>query len=375
MIPRSGRSLLALVGFACTVATATTAVADPLARVTLRWHAPAPCPDTSTLTTQLRLDLQGSQASEALDVDATVESFGTDEWLVRIRMTNAAGRSSRSLRARSCQALADATSLIVAMQLDPETAAAHARAIEDLGEPALDATPRVMNELPDAQPLRPATGATNQAIPLPLRTSNHVRPIVSETKTTQQKAPFTATAPIQPPVHWRGLASVSLMRDWGSLPLATGLLGGSLGVSRNEWLAEVALSTSLREPLTQSAGREIGSLAVVTGTLRVCRQVWKASSIALQPCAGVHAAWWSSEGNRNLTNQRSDTLTTASAEVGLVGVFSFSEALALIAPWDVVLPLNRPRFGFLEASERQVVVFEPSPVVLRVGLGFRLSFP
>ena len=69
---------------------------------------------------------------------ASVERTETDSWRVRIRTHSAEGNSDRGLVAHSCSALADATILIVAMLIDPETAATRARSLDAVSEHPAD---------------------------------------------------------------------------------------------------------------------------------------------------------------------------------------------------------------------------------------------
>lgn len=370
MKPFGGWSLMGAAVGACLISSALVARADPLAQVTLHWQAPAPCPDVNAVQAQLSRDLQGSQSNEPLDADAHVERTGETGWSVLLRTKSAAGQSARSLSARSCQALADATSLIIAMQIDPETAATHARVIEGLNE-TVDAS----RTPPSAQPSQPLPATTAQ--PLQPSTTLHPRPaVVSGTKTKQYNPdpsqPSTATRARAP---WRVLLGAWALRDWGTLPAGTEIFGGALGVSRDSWWAEVAVGASLREDLLQRVGPPVGTLAVATGELRLCRQVYNPSRFALAACSGLQWARWSSQGNENLANHRNASAVTLSAEGRIVAALALFEPIQLLVPLDVVLPLNRPRFGVIQAAERQLELFEPSWLALRIGVGVQVAFP
>jgi hypothetical protein len=210
----------------------------------------------------------------------------------------------------------------------------------------------------------------------PAPTSTWRAAVVSETKTIKQHPEFTVPrAEVQVRAPTRGFASEWVMRDWGSLQSATEVFGGSLGLVHGPWLGEASLGVSLREDIKQSIGPTIGSLRLLTGALRACWRAWEHARVAVSPCAGFEWAWWSSEGNSTLANQRDQVVITSAAETRLVGAFAVSDTLSLLLPLDVVLPLRRPSFGYTAGANGPIVVFEPSRIAVRVGAGLRLYFP
>src|SRR5512145_2663542 len=73
-------------------------------------------------------------------------------------MRSSRGTSERRLEARSCGALVDATSLIVAMTIDPDTAVTNARALDAVEVPGFGAVPR-----DDASPSSGSNGAPSRS--------------------------------------------------------------------------------------------------------------------------------------------------------------------------------------------------------------------
>jgi len=310
-------------------------------------------------------------------VQAMVTRIAVDDWRVSIHTASAAGHTERSLSARSCEPLADATSLIIAMMIDPETAATHAHLIAGLSEsPVMPARDPVA--APTAPLVAPAAPLVTYPglLPPPAPTRTRRDAVLNETKTIKQNPEFNASRP-QAPSQWptRGFASEWVMRDWGSLQVATEVFGGSVGLAHGPWSSEASLGVSLREDITQSTGRTIGSLRLLTGVLRVCWRAWEYSRVAVSPCAGFGWAWWSSQGNSNLANQRNEVAPKSAAEARVVGAFAVSETLSLLLPLDVVLPLKRPSFGYTAGGSEQIHVFEPSRTAVRLGAGLRLYFP
>ena len=139
--------LLAFAAASCLVwpACPCRAAEDPSGAFTLTWNAPETCPSQQQVQAGLTNLLGGTiriPHGDDLDVHASVEHGRV--WSVALA-TYRAGRAGgrRFIEAPSCQALAEATALIVALMIDPDAVATHAR--EARGEPAppasIDAAP------------------------------------------------------------------------------------------------------------------------------------------------------------------------------------------------------------------------------------------
>ena len=360
----------------CSVASAlllittwsTHVFADPLAQVTVRWEAPEECPDRVALDKELRRDLEGSQApSLRLVVRAHVERLKAETWRVSIATESNDGKSDRAITAHSCQALLDATSLIVAMLIDPETAATHARPIEG--------TTTAVPGAPVADASEPAAPANTSPPPAPPLASTPVRnPLPSEAQNQNQ------------PMNHSGLRNstrtVSRMRaygllgawaaiDDGSLPSVTEAFGGSLGLLYGPWRGETTfggwLSRNHRDP--QSSYN--GDFSKIAGSARVCLAALTAARFSLGPCAGAELARVSGIGNAPLT--RTQRPPVASAQAAALGTVAITEALAVRLDLDVSFPLKRPTFGF---TYQQVdrTLFRPDWAALLVSAGIEWRF-
>lgn len=104
---------------ACAVGSGARADAEG---VTLAWTAPAECPDRARVLAKIDR-LAPASARLRVRVDATVTR---DERGYRVALVTEAdgARGERALEAATCASLADATAVIVAMMLDPASAAA-----------------------------------------------------------------------------------------------------------------------------------------------------------------------------------------------------------------------------------------------------------
>lgn len=144
---------------------------DEVPNLALSWSTggAAACPDrqqvieaiaNSGLRDQLGtwVPSQHAQALLAVEVELTVDA---DIWRADMILIDADGRARRRIEARSCQALADATALIIAVTLDPIAASASlaartatAKPPEPAPQPAPDPVPEPapILELPQLEP-------------------------------------------------------------------------------------------------------------------------------------------------------------------------------------------------------------------------------
>ncbi len=361
---------------AVSVAWAKGGLADPLSDVTVRWEAPPDCPDRVALDQELRRDLEGSQApSIRVHVDANVAQLDPDTWRVSIRTESNAGQSERAITAHSCSALVDATSLIIAMLIDPETAATHARPMGT----SESAGPSSANAVNSANI---AAAPTSNVPPAPPLASNlQSNPVARETKNQNPNVGFVwPVIPQTQKTSWpvSGLVAAWVAGDIGSLPKFTEALGGSLGLLYGPWRAEASLGYWL--PKHKVWGQipnpnAWGEFAKLAGSAELCVRAWAPSRFALSPCAGLELARLSGIGHEFPAQLPTAHRPVASAEAGALGILSLTDALALRFDLDVVLPLNRPRFGFYDPNGDENTVFQPAWLAARARLGVELHFP
>src|SRR5690606_569056 len=114
------------------------------------------------------------QARLAVEVEVAVEG---DRWRASLSLTDADGRSQRGFSAASCEALADATALIVAVTLDPVAVASSHASVgstepeppESEPEPKTEPKPEpeAVIEAPDRPPIDLTIDATSEPEPEP----------------------------------------------------------------------------------------------------------------------------------------------------------------------------------------------------------------
>jgi hypothetical protein len=114
--------------FALTVVgRAPAARAEEGSGFAFEWRAPEGCPSASVVAEGIA-HLLGGPARD-LRVQATVERGS--HWLVTLETTSKTASGHRTIEAATCQGLANATTLIVALLIDPDAVAAHTGKSQD----------------------------------------------------------------------------------------------------------------------------------------------------------------------------------------------------------------------------------------------------
>lgn len=306
------------------------ASADTVApKLALAWDAPDECPPAADVEARVaRLLADSRRVADAAPVEARVKVTRVREgrWTARLttRIDGIAG--DRTLSAASCELLASASALVIALAFDPE--------------------------LGVAPPSEPAPPASSSASP-PTPTSPGPLP-----------APTSPEAPSSPHV----IAGAWIAADSGTLPsLAPGAglhvgLGDrawSVGAYGEAWLASTATSDS-----RPGAG---GDFDLVDFGVRGCARL--GARFTLGACLGaeldrVHARGFGVTSPGEAT--RLWIAARGGAELGL----RISEALFVPLHVDAVVPFSRPTF----ALENVGAVFRPAPVGVRASLGVTLHF-
>lgn len=354
MLPRTVRVVPLLAPLLCYAPVINAA--DALSQVTVRWQAPAECPGQAALDAELRRDLAGSNAqSEPLNVMAQVTRSESNVWTVSIAMAGKDGASSRTLTAESCVALAQATSLIIAMRIDPETASSHIS--ESDAAPSTFSTESPPDGTPPIAP-----GAMGRDIaPVRSRLPFELRPLRFTTRKTRGGS-----------VH----AGAWVARAYGVLPSGTTAWGGSLGATLNPWRFELHLGflqprhAEGSDAVNPRAGIEV---KMTTAGTRLCRKLGTYAFADVLPCAGLEMQGWSGHGNASIAAAQQKSVWGVAPNLGL---------LALLRPWswvtvpirlELLFPTNRSTFGFVNGRGDNVDVFRPSPVSAQFGVGVEFN--
>jgi len=308
---RTGRSLASCLGVAlCALVVAAQANAETDAGFSFEWIAPEGCPSFAAVEAEIDRLLGGPAAAhskQALRVHAEVVREAL--WQVTLLTTSGEVSGHRTLEASTCDGLANATALIVALMIDPSAVAAHEpMSADQTGPVAPSASPPPRSRLP-APPLAP---------PKPL-------------------APSRGT---------HGLVGASVSGNLGLLPAPDVELGGELGMAAKNWRLELRAGYGPRQVksdvLTRPAGAYGEFQAVFVGNLAGCLT---ASHAALEfgPCLDVEAGVIHGQGVGASTPLERYQPWVGIGAGGLLAV-RLGHDVSLPVHLDAVVPLWRPQY-------------------------------
>ena len=338
----------ACAAIACAVATFVPAIAkaDPPA-VRIDWSAPDGCPDGVWVRGELERLLGGPLEGEGpprFTARASVVRDATGRWQLQLATTGDGMERERSLGGQTCEELAGAAALIVALAVDPVGAATRAGVRSEPGHDTPNAARAGADSPARAPDLAVTTGGRDRA---------------------SDGASRAAPAPSE--LRWVGRASALV--DAGALPHAAPGLGlmaaGELGSAR----VEVLGAYFFRQRATV-AGREAGAdVSLVAGAARLCAVPWR-GPIEAGGCLGFEAGALLGEGF-GVSSPDSSAAPWLAPEAGLFAAYTLTRRLGLTVALDALVPLARKRFVLTGVSE----VFTPPPFTVRAGLGLELRFP
>jgi len=303
--------------------------ADEAGALTFSWQAPAGCPSRDEVSAEIARLLGGSiRIPRGGDIKASAVVAHGPTWSLAME-TELAGRPGRrSLEAASCQDLADAAALIVALMIDPNAVAAH------------------------ATPLRPV------AVPPP--------PVEAPPATQPDPAPETKRRAVE------YLVGIHATGSYGTLPSIDAGLGGGIGLQGRRWRAELRGTYGLRRDQKAMAAAPAGAYgqfnftaAAFAGCFNFGRE-----SLAFGPCAGGELGAVSAKGFGVTQGFPANTLWSALGAGGYAAV-SLGHHLSLPLHLDVLAPLRRSQFVFKNEPQ---VVFQAPAVGVRMSAGIELNF-
>lgn len=340
------------------------ASADPLAQVTMEYQAPAECPPEADLMALLKQDLAGSQVlPRPLRVSIEFTLAEGSLWRGTVQSLNEGGTGERTLSARDCASLAEAASLVIAMQIDPETAGSRARSSAS-SDVTLEGAPLVE---PSARQSSAPESSTVTAPPK-TKSQNH-----SQNHGQMADAPRPSTAFRFPRLGAAALAWGAV--DYGSLPSLTGAFGGAVGLLVGRGRFELGMGYYL----PRNRDFDSGGVKPVSATFslwetdaRGCVSLARNARFAMGPCAGFQLA-----RRRASAPALADPQTLRTWDLtlltGLDANYSLTRSLGIRGDLDFLWALAQPRFGFLSDGE-PIEVFRPAKAQIRLRFGLELRF-
>ena len=309
-------------------------VGAPVARAPLTtavvWSAPASCPVQATVEASIA-ELAGRvPLTDEIRVQAQVEQR-TDDWELRLTTTTGGTQTTREqvLHADSCESLADATALLVAVLMDPI-----------------------------------ATAGTLSRRPAPLVRPRQPAPVA---RVERRPAPEPAAAPPIKP-KWALGVQLGVGGEYQAVPRGTG--GARFGFLVHRPGFELRIMGSYWLPRRTSSDGQPGAVVQLgTAGLSPC-WVPTVGRIQLPVCAGLEAGGIRGDGIE-VDRARGPTIAWLAATVGPGIRWWVRPRVALVAGLEGYGALLRPQLTLGDDSR---VLHEPSTLGFRGLLGVSIGF-
>lgn len=315
--------------------------------IVVEWEAPAECPQHEIVRARIEQLLGNSVASSSGEHFAAtgVVRPSHPPWILDLAISTADGTEQRILEAESCEALAEAASVVISIALAPRFE------IQPSPPPATETTPSGT-----------LAGPTDAAGPTDRRASKPKQP--RPPKDPRSHRPLRPAASLRAPTFGfvRAVGGLSI----GPLPGPAALAGLGLGLRRRRFRAELLG----RYNFSRTAERDgVGGTVAYWGVLAHACFVpaWRIVDFPL--CAGVDVGAMTGRGIAAQRATRSLPWVAADANVGLL-VHPIPR-IGLGFQIDLLIPATRPGF----AIEGIGVVHRAASVGATAAFGVEVQFP
>ena len=346
-------------------AAVRTAAAQPEAAFELEWDAPDGCSSESQVIATMTKLLDGPPADvseQAMSARATVTRGEGDRWNLRLATEHAGASWTRRLDGESCEELASAAALVLALAIDPDAVAANSTtSTEPASSDGASSVPKAAFALP-----QPAPGASAAPLPMAAPTPEPVAPPAPD----RDRPPAQAPPPERATADTRALARLSLVGDVGTLPSAGG--GGSVAVGygiERFHLEGGALLLPGRRSLVDSGDGKGGQVDLVAGGIAACYAIVPGDT-EVAACAGAEAGVLRGEGF-GVKNPASGTAPWVAGLVAADLSVPIAEPVSLRVRLEALAPIVRERFVLDGLGE----VHRAAPVAGRLMAGPEVHFP
>jgi hypothetical protein len=313
-----------------------TARAQQLAGLTLRWDAPARCPQQNDLSERVRkLVGAASSAQAALQAEGTINRSESGRFHLKLVLRAGGLASERELESRSCADLTRAAAVAIALLLRPEEAASDgAQSSDRTGDTAHDNTDPTASPAPvaDADRAPPEAKPEASALPPPPHDPVPPRPLPNPPAKAAARGDVRARAPV---------AALSI----GPLPSPQWGVSFAAGVSYASWRLWLEGSEWLRQDLPARAFP--GYSARVTRETLALRGCWASrfSALELAPCAVVAVEHVGATGAGSSVTPESQHINWVSVGAGLQGRVYLASWFSLALSADGIIETSRPRLS------------------------------
>lgn len=303
-------------------------MAEPLA---LTWSAPAECPQAAAAEGRVARLAGAAQTSQAGELVAavTIAKLAENRWSATLKL----GASARVLEGESCEGVADAAIVILAMAVDPQSAP----------EPA-PPEPEPAEVVAEPEPVPPTPVA---AAPAPRAPARVAEPAVAP-----------VSAPPADPAPWG--ASLRGFGEWGMLPAPS--LGAVVAVHAawSTHLVELSALGLLPRDAAVEGGTQGGEFSWFGFQLMGCQLLARPAFV----CGGFEGGRLSGDGF-GAREERTGHAFWAAPGVEALFAPALSSTLSLEISAGIFIALLKPAF----AIDGVGVVHQPGPVSARMELG------
>jgi hypothetical protein len=282
---------------------------------------------------------QHPQARLAVEVAITVEG---DRWRADMLLIDADGRAQRQFEARSCQALADATALIVAVTLDPMAVSASLSAARTAtaADPAPEPEPT-----PEPEPV-PVPEPTPEPKPEPDDVDRGTLGVSSSGAGDGEVAAWRELLHVGLSIHGGG--------GYGPTASAHGLVGGRIGLLGERWRVDVGARWF--PPQVTSTSTATGSFDAWTIEARGC-WVPIAGPVELPLCPGFELGSVRGRGQTPTPNPTNSSFLWLAPSLSQGLAWAPVRRFAIGVELGVAVPLTRGRFTVGGETIEQLAAF------------------
>jgi hypothetical protein len=315
----------------------------------LEWSAPEGCPNAADLRASIQQLLgpaPGPNANLNVSVSASASREESGHWLGTLETRSGPNTGKRVLRAESCQAVAGATALIVALMIDPDAVVAHQAANAQ----------QQATESPSKLAAQPTTPSANP----PSMGREQSNPLDVEAPRTQSQVQY--------------LMGPAMALDLGNMPSLAFGVGGRVGLMLRGITFEMGLLDWLKSEasipgVTPATG---GTFRFLTLMLSACPSA-AATKVDYGFCIDAEYDRMSAEGFGVNAPYRNSFQWLAIGGSAL-GRLHLGQRFGIPLRIGALVPLAHPIFRLNGISQEQGRVHRPADLVGRVMLGVDLIF-
>lgn len=324
--------------------------AEPEPTLQLAWEAPPGCPDAEVVRRHAETRLEGRGSSTV--TEATVRGSDEAGWHLTISVRGPAGIDRREVTATSCEELAAAAGLFIAVAAELEAEG------EDVIEPQLG--PEVLAPQPVSEPV-------SEDVP---SVPDVPSPVVAPTS-----PPPSEPAPIEPAPTRRIRAAVRVEGIAQLFRLLPGLVSGGVGGAVAVWPGVPRLRLEARAHYFfaqramypgQAVGADIDLWLVATAAC--LEPQW--ASISLPLCAGLEVGGMRGRGV-GVSDPGSGTAAFVGLPIDVAVAWAPTRWVALWLGPRAMVSQRRPPFHVRDLD----TLFRAGPGALRLVAGVEVRFP